>query len=194
MDYAKFIVSGEDKKLLGSIKNVLVQSGHIFVGYSREPVKLLRYIRIYNPELVVLEVSGQFSELSGVLEVIDEELLSACVLLLESRNEEVFEFLRRTRAVTYIAKPVFNEVVVQMADMALTNFRRIVEYENRVKKLSDTLESRKIIEKAKWLLIEQDKLTEAEAYEAIKKKSRNNRVPMRDIAEAIIITRDIDKT
>ncbi|MFZ5986536.1 MAG: ANTAR domain-containing response regulator, partial [Bacillota bacterium] len=59
----------------------------------------------------------------------------------------------------------------------------------KVKKLNDTLESRKIVEKAKWILVEQNGLSEAEAYEAIKKKSRDNRMPMKSIAEALILTR-----
>jgi response regulator NasT len=58
-----------------------------------------------------------------------------------------------------------------------------------VKKLNDTLESRKAVEKAKWILVEKEGYTESEAYEAIKKKSRNNRITMKEIAEAIILTR-----
>lgn len=189
MEFAKFIVSGEDKKTLAGVKNALASSGHIFVGYSKEPVNILRHIRNLSPELVVIEICNNFREMKQILEVIDEELLTACVLLLESRNDEIFDFLRKTRVVTYIAKPVFDEVLLQIADISLANYKRILEYEERVRKLNDTLESRKIIEKAKWILIEQEGLSETDAYEVIKKKSRDNRIPMREIAEAIILTR-----
>lgn len=189
MEFGKFIVSGEDKKSLSSIKNVLTASGHIFIGYVKEPQAILRHIRGHTPDLVVIDIGSHFRELRPTLEVLDEEMLTACILLLESRNDEVFEFLTKTRSMTYMAKPVFEEVILQMSDMVLMNVKRLREYESKVKKLNDTLESRKRIEKAKWILVEQQGLRENEAYEIIKKKSRNNRIPMRDIADAIIMTR-----
>jgi response regulator NasT len=76
-----------------------------------------------------------------------------------------------------------------MAEFSLINYNRIIEYEKKLKKLNNSIETKRIIDKAKWLLVEQDSMTETEAYEKIKKKSRDNRIPMRNIAEAIILTR-----
>lgn len=189
MEYGKFIVSGEDKKVLANIKNALASNGHIYIGYSKEPFSILRHIRSCIPDLLIIEVCNNFKELKPILEVIDEDLLAACIVILDTRNEEIFNFLASTRVMTYITKPVFDETLLQIADITLMNYKRVLEYEQRVKKLNDTLESRKVVEKAKWLLIEQDGYTEAEAYEIIKKKSRDNRMPMREIAEALILTR-----
>lgn len=189
MECAKFILAGEDKKALATMKNALVQSGHLFLGYTREQNGLLRHIRSLEPELLIMEVGSSFPTIRSILEVVDDELLCACILVLESRNEEVFEFLRQTRVITYVAKPVFDEVMLQIADISISNYQRILEYEEKVRKLNATLESRKLIEKAKWILVEQSSYTEGEAYEAIQRKSRENRIPMRQVAEAIILTR-----
>lgn len=189
MECGKFIVSGEDKRSLTVIKNNLVNNGHVFIGYLKEPSNLLRYIRSSSPDLVVVETCGSFTELKRVLEIIDEEILAACVLLLDSRNEEIIDFITNSRVMSYISKPVFDETVPQVVDMCLLNFRRILEYERKVKKLNETIESRKIVEKAKWILVEKEGYTEEEAYESIKRKSRDNRIPMRNIAEAVILTR-----
>ena len=189
MEYSKFILCGEDKKVLGGIKNNLTVGGHIFLGYSKEPFNILRHIRHLTPDLVIIEVKNRFRELRQILEVVDEELLAACILLLDSRNDEIFDFLKNTKVITYIAKPVFEDTLLQIVDISLANYRRIIEYEKKVEKLNNSLESRKIVEKAKWLMVEQEGMSENEAYEMIKKKSRDNRMPMRDIAEAIILTR-----
>ena len=189
MEYAKFIVSGQDKKVLAGIKNTLTAYGHIFVGYSGSPSNVLRHVRGIQPDLLIIEAQSDFKELKQALEIIDDELLASSILLLDSRNDEIFEFLRNTKAATYIAKPVFEEVLLQIVDLSLNNFLRIKEYENKVKQLNNTLESRKIIEKAKWVLVEQEGYSEAGAYELIRKKSRDNRMTMRDIADAIILTR-----
>ena len=189
MGAAKFIVSGQDKKQLSQVKNVLSSGGYIFVGYCSDPMSLMRHIRGIQPELLVLDISGSFKDLKQILQVIDDELLSACILLLESRNDEVFEFMKTTRTVSYITKPVTDYILFQIADMSMSNFIRVREYEEKLRYLSNTLENRKIIEKAKWILVEQDGYTEAEAYNVIRKKSRDNRIAMNEVAEAIIIAK-----
>lgn len=189
MEYGKFIIIGEDKKVLSGVKNTVISSGHIFIGYSKEPFNILRYIRNSSPDLLIVEVCNNFKELKPILEVIDEDLLAACVLIVDGRNEEITQFLRTTRVLTYISKPVFDETLLQIVEISLMSYKRMLEYEQKVRKLNDTLESRKVVEKAKWILVEKDGLTETEAYEAIKKKSRDNRMPMREIAEALILTR-----
>lgn len=186
---AKFIVSGEDRQLLAGIKNVLAANGHIYLGYSKEPFNILRHIRSNTPDLIIIEACNKFKELKPILEIIDEELLTACILILDIRSDEVLELLGKSRVITYVTKPAYNELVLQIADSVLVNFKRVLEYEQKIKKLNNTLESRKYIEKAKWLLVEQEGMTEAEALEVLRKKSRDNRMSMREIAEAIILTR-----
>ncbi len=189
MEYARFMLCGQDKKLLAGIKNVLTANGHIFTGYSINPFSVLRQVRGSQPELVIFDITGGFREFKPVIEVIDDDLLAACIILLDSRSDEVFEFLRASRTATYIAKPVFGEVMLQIAELAVTNYLRVLDYEGKLKELNNALESRKVIEKAKWLLVEQEGITEKEAYDVLRKKSRDNRMAMRDIAEAILIAR-----
>jgi two-component system, response regulator PdtaR len=189
LEYGKFIIIGEDKKLLNGVKNAIMSYGHTFIGYSREPYNILRYIRGSSPDLLIIEVCNNFIELKPILEVIDEDLLAACVLIIDVRNEEIVEFLRAKRVLTFILKPVYDEMLLQIVDISLMSYKRMLDYEEKLRKLNNTLESRKAVEKAKWILVEKDGYTEAEAYEAIKKKSRDNRMPMREIAEALILTR-----
>lgn len=189
MEFARFILAGKDKKTLSVVKNSLLADGHIFTGYTTELGSILRHIRNQKPELLFVDVGSNFTELLPAIEVIDEELLACCILVLESRNDRIFDFLAKTRVITYMSKPVFEEVISQIADISLANYKRIIDYENKVKKLNDTLESRKLVEKAKWLLVEQRNISEAEAYGIIKKKSRDNRMTMKEIADAIILTR-----
>lgn len=189
MEYAKFVLSGEDNKLLARVKSVLSSSGMIYTGYSKEPGNILRLVRRNLPEFVMIDVGKNFRELKQYLEIIDEEILAACTLILDFKNDEIMEFLRNSKVMTYITKPVFDEIISQIAELSLINYKRVTEYENKVRKLNESIESRKVIEKAKWILAEQNRLSEAEAYELIKKKSRDNRVPMRNIADAVILTR-----
>ncbi|OGO80817.1 MAG: hypothetical protein A2Y21_09500 [Clostridiales bacterium GWC2_40_7] len=192
MNCTKFLVTGQDKKQLTVVKNTLTTNGYIFVGYSSDPTSLLRYVRNIQPDLLIMELSYNFKDLKQTIQVIDEELLSACILLLDSRNDEVLEFLKNTRIASYLTKPVTNDVLLQIADLSMSNFLRIKEYEDKLRQLNNTLENRKVIEKAKWILVEKDGYTEMDAYKIIKKKSRDNRITMHEIAEAIILARGSD--
>jgi len=189
MDCVKFVLAGEDNKLLARIKNTLSSNGMIYTGYSKEPSNVLRLVRGYLPEYIVMDVGKNFPKFRQVLEIIDEEMLAACTLVLDIKNDEITEFLRNSKVMTYVSKPVFDEIIIQTAELSILNFKRVSEYEQKLKKLNDTLENRRIIEKAKWILVEQNGLSEAEAYELIKKKSRDDRIPMKYIADAIILTR-----
>jgi two-component system, response regulator PdtaR len=189
MDSVRFVLIGQDKVALSHIKNALVSDGHTFIGYSSNHSGLLKIVRTLQPELTVIEYPGSFRELKQTLEIIDEELLSPCILLMDIRKEEIMEFLNSSRILSYITKPVHEDVLLQIADMLLTNFKRVMQYEDKVRQLNNTLENRKILEKAKWILVEQDRVSEAEAYDMIRKRSRDNRITMRATAEAIILAR-----
>jgi response regulator NasT len=182
-------MSGEDKRTLTIFKNILVSSGHVFIGYLKEPTNLLRCIRTNVPDLVIVEAANDFTELKRVLEIVDEEILAACVVVMNTRNEKIIGFIKESRVLSYVVKPVFEEPALQVIDISLLNYSRIIEYERKVKKLNETLESRKAVEKAKWILVQKDGYTEEAAYEVIRRKSRDNRIPMKDIAEALILTR-----
>ena len=188
LKFEKFIICGEDRDSLGNIKNALVSNGYIYIGYAKESYSILRHIRSHAPDLVIIDISKKFSELKKVLEVINEELLCTCILLMDIKNDEAIEFVKKTSIMTYLVKPIYNEILLQIVELTHTNFQRIMEYEEKIKKLNNTIENRKTLEKAKWILVEQKKITEAEAYEWIKKKSRDNRKPMVEIADAIILT------
>lgn len=191
MGYGQFCLYGGDKNLLLDIKNSLANCGYVYVGRIKETCNILKSIRRHSPDLIIIEVSNLFREIRPMLQVIDEETLAACILVLDSRDPEIIEFLRRSKVISYATKPVFAEFVRQITDLSLMNYSRVLNYEQEVRKLNETLESRKTIEQAKWILVERNRISESEAYEVIRKKSRDNRITMTETAEAIILTEGI---
>jgi len=189
MDCVKFILAGDDKKTLSSIKRLLIEEGNLFVGYSENRYDAIRLIRSRAPELAVIEVKNNLNEIKSLLNIIEDELLCACTIVLDSRTKENISYLKNTKVTNYIVKPLYRELVLQITEFCLINYNRVIDYEEKLKKLNNSIESKRIVDKAKWILIERDNMTEVEAYEMIKKKSRDNRMPMRSIAEAIILTR-----
>lgn len=189
MGVGEFCLFGEDKKTLSKLKNALVTGGSVYLGSIKETGSILRIIRDYTPELVVIEVMNKFKELKPILEVIDEEILAACILILDTRSDQLVDFLRGLKVISYIVKPVSDDSVMQVVDLSILNYNRVLRYEKKYKELNEILETRKAVEKAKWILAEKEGLTEFEAYETIRRNSRNNRLPMIKVAEAIILSK-----
>ncbi len=188
MGQGKFILIGDDKKILAGVKNTLVADGYLYIGYTNQTQSVLRTVRKTLPDLIILEVQDRFYEQKEILEVIDDELLAPCVLVLKMRSDEVLQFVRQSKIMTYIMKPLYDEVLLQIADLSISHFNRVVEYEHKLKKINENLAARKVIEKAKWLIVEKRGLSENEAYDFIRKKSRDNRLPMKEVAQAILLT------
>jgi response regulator NasT len=189
MEDTRFILCGKDKKTLLSVKNSLTSEGFLFIGYTSDTNSILQHVRKCKPNMIIVEVNmNRFQQLKSMLEVIDEEVLAVCILVLEFKNSEIVDFVKKSKLMYYLSKPVFGEALVQITQSALMNLNRVLEYEKKIQKLNQTLENRKIVEKAKWLLVEKNGFSEAEAHDVIRKKSRDNRVTMREIAEAIILT------
>ena len=98
---------------------------------------------------------------------------------------------------SYTAKPhrfVQSEInilksIANQAAIVIENFRLVVES----KVIKEELESRKVIEKAKGIMMKQENLSEEEAYNRIRKYSMDNRKSMKEVAEAIILTEDMKK-
>ncbi|MDO8685188.1 MAG: hypothetical protein Q7J78_00790, partial [Clostridiales bacterium] len=103
MNGVKFIIAGKDSYILQDVRKALSAAGYIFLGFADQTQNLLRQARNMAPDLIVIQAGEAFHEIQPVIEIIDEEMLAACVLLLNSRNDDIFAFLGRTRAVTFAA-------------------------------------------------------------------------------------------
>ena len=87
----------------------------------------------------------------------------------------------------YLVKPLRAEELRPTIELALSRFQQFASLQEENSTLKETLEARKIIERAKGLLMEQRKLSEEQAYSLIKKASMNMRKPMADVAQAILL-------
>ncbi len=88
-------------------------------------------------------------------------------------------------------KPYREEELTPALEVALARFREFQELEKQVTDLQQALETRKLVDRAKGILMDKQGLTEAEAFRKIQKMSMDNRKPMKDVAEAIILAHQV---
>lgn len=193
MNGEKYVVATAQNSFHISVRNILNSHGYVFLGNSSDYVSLLRLIRSFQPDFAIIDIGMQPGELSSIIDTIDDEMLCACILVGNNEDMAVSRFLLNSKVVSFCPKPVNKELLVHTVEMANLNFRRVYELNKKLKEVTENLETRKLVERAKWILMERDNITENEAYEKMRKKSMDNRVSMKEIAEAIIIVYEKNK-
>ncbi len=187
----KYIVAAVENPLQIAVRNILNPEGYFFLGNCSDAVSLIRLIRSYHPDFIVVDLSMQLRELRNVLETLEDEMLCACILIGDYNDGEIMNLMEKSKVLSFCPKPLNREVFIQVAAMANMNYKRVYELSKKLKEMTDNYETRKLVERAKWILMERNSLSENEAYEKMRKKSMDSRMSMRSIAEAIIFTHEI---
>jgi two-component system, response regulator PdtaR len=109
------------------------------------------------------------------------------VLLTSHYDTPTVERAKQARVMAYLVKPLRGEELTPAIELAITRFHDYASLQEENSALKENLQSRKLIERAKGLLMEQRKLSEEQAYSLIKRTSMNMRKPMADVAQAILV-------
>ncbi len=185
MSGEKYIVAAVENSVQVAIRNILNPSGYFFLEHCRDPVSLLRLIRSFHPDFIVVDSGMQLSEAKSTLETVDDEMLCAGILLGEYSDFVAFSIMEQSKTFSFCPKPLNRDMLLHTVNMALLSYRRVLDLNNRLKKMTDNYESRKRIERAKSILMDQG-LNENDAYAVIRKRSMDERTTMRSIADSII--------
>lgn len=187
----KYVVATSENAVQISVRNILNPRGYVFLGNCCDGVSLVKLIRSYSPDFVVVDLNMQIRDLRPAIEMIDDEMVCTCIVLGDSKEMEASGFFDRSKTLAYCPKQSTRELLVHTVELALIYHRRIAETNRKLKEMTDSLETRKVVDQAKWILMQRDGLNENEAYERMRKKSMDTRMSMKAIAEAILCAYEI---
>ncbi|MDN5348482.1 MAG: two-component system, response regulator PdtaR [Clostridia bacterium] len=193
MDRGKIFLVTADKNTSQALRRMLTKEGYQVTGEAADAPQALRLIRLRKPDLVI--VDQELTGMNGlaVAEIIEQDRLAPVLLLGSYWQPGLLSKSPAAGIYGLLLKPVQEATLLAMVEGALINYRRICQLEKEVEKLKDALETRKAVERAKGILMETLGLTEAEAYRRIQKRAMDRCVPMRSIAEAIIVAYELEK-
>jgi AmiR/NasT family two-component response regulator len=183
----KYIVAASENPAQILVRNMLNPLGYIFLGNCMDAVSLMRLIRSYQPDFIVVDTSIKLGEFRKCLEAVDDEMLCACVIIGDYKDAEIISILENSRIISFCPKPLSQDLLVNTVDMGLMYYRRMLKLNKELKEIAENYETRKSIERAKCILMNKYGLSENEAYEKMRKKSMNTRNSLKSIAESIIL-------
>ena len=188
----RIIVAEDDTVIRMDLKEELQRQGYLVVGDVGDGLSAVNLARELRPDLVVMDI--RMPEMDGIsaAEVLTRERLAPVVLLTAFSDEELIERARNAGVVHYVTKPWRQSDLKPAIEIALSRFQEFRSMETKAKDLDEQLATRKVVERAKGVLMEKYNLSEQDAFRRIQKLSMNNRKSMREVAEAILLAEELN--
>jgi response regulator NasT len=181
------VVIAEDEALIRlDLKEMLEEEGYTVVGEAGDGQQAVELAREHKPDLVILDVKMPVLDGISAAEKIAEESIAPVLMLTAFSQRDLVERARDAGAMAYLVKPFSKSDVVPAIEMAVSRFTELRALEKEVEDLSQRLETRKLVDRAKSVLQTEYGLTEPAAFRWIQKTSMDRRMSMRQVAEAVI--------
>ncbi|GCD08802.1 response regulator [Clostridium tagluense] len=186
----KRIVIADDEPITRmDLKEILEAEGYDVVGEASDGFDAVELCRKHSPDLVLMDIKMPLLDGLNAAKIIQNENLGSGVVLITAYSgKEFVEKATKVGAIGYIVKPIDEKSLIPTLEVAISKSAEIKKIKIEIEKVSSKLEERKIVEKAKGLLMQRDKIIEQDAYDNIRTLSMKKRCSMGDIAQAIIMS------
>ncbi len=181
------VVIAEDEAIIRlDLRETLEEEGYEVVAETGRGDHAIELVREHRPDLAILDIKMPGLDGLGAARVISAEQICPVVLLTAFSQREIVEEARDAGALAYIVKPFQKSDLVPAIEVALGRFRELRVLASEVGALEEQLETRKLIDRAKGMLIDSAGMTEADSYAYIQRMAMSERTKMRDVAERIL--------
>lgn len=186
MNSLRIVIADNESIIRMDLKEILEEAGHTVVGEATDGLKAVELARKYQPELVIMDI--KMPEMDGITaaKIISNEKIAPVLLLTAFSQKEIVEKAKDSGVLAYLVKPVKESNLFPAMEIALSRFQEFAELEHELEDVKNSLETRKILDRAKGILMDAYNLTESEAYRRIQQYSMSKRKSIREVAEAII--------
>jgi AmiR/NasT family two-component response regulator len=184
---ARRVVIAEDEALIRlDLAEMLAEEGYDVVGQAGDGEKAVQLAEELRPDLVMLDV--KMPKLDGIsaAERIAEQRIAPVVILTAFSQRDLVERARDAGAMAYLVKPFSQVDLVPAIEMAVSRFAELQMLESEVADLTERLETRKLVDRAKSVLQQQLELSEPDAFRWIQKTAMDLRLSMKQVAEGVI--------
>jgi two-component system, response regulator PdtaR len=183
------IILAEDETIIRvDLKEELLRQGYLVVGDVGDGQSAVNLAREVRPDLVIMDID--MPEMDGITasEILMREKIAPVLLLTAYNNPELIERAKNAGVLHYLVKPWNQSALKPAIEVALARFAEFTALEDRVSTLEEQLATRKVVERAKGVLMAKQGLSEQDAFRKIQRTSMNARKSMREVAEAILLT------
>jgi AmiR/NasT family two-component response regulator len=181
------VLIAEDEALIRlDLKEMLEEEGYSVVAEVGDGQQAVDQATALRPDLVILDIQMPVLDGLSAAEQIAGARIAPVIVLTAFSQRELVERARDAGAMAYLVKPFSKNDLVPAIEVARARFTEMSALDSEVKTLEERLETRKVIEKAKGVLMTDQGMTEAEAFRWIQRTAMNQRTSMKALAESIL--------
>ncbi|HLU73671.1 MAG TPA: response regulator [Nonomuraea sp.] len=181
------VVIAEDEALIRlDLKEMLQEDGYVVVGEAGDGEQAIQLATELRPELVILDVKMPVLDGISAAERIVADRIAPCLILTAFSQRDLVERARDAGAMAYLVKPFTKADLVPAIEMAVSRHEEMVALAAEVSGLTERLETRKLVERAKGRLMTDHGWTEPQAFRWIQKASMDRRLSMREVAQIVL--------
>jgi response regulator NasT len=181
------VVIAEDEAIIRlDLKETLQEEGYEVVGETGRGDEAVQLVRELVPDLAILDIKMPGLDGLAAAREISGDRQSAVLILTAFSQRDLIEQARDAGALAYLVKPFQRSELIPAVEVALGRFREMQALFDQNSSLEEQLETRKLVDRAKGLLMDDHSLSESEAFSWIQKRAMQDRKTMRMVAGEII--------
>ncbi|SPM36977.1 Two-component response regulator, AmiR/NasT family, consists of REC and RNA-binding antiterminator (ANTAR) domains [Mycobacterium rhizamassiliense] len=183
------VLIAEDEALIRmDLAEMLREEGYEIVGEASDGQEAVELAEQHNPDLVIMDVKMPRRDGIDAASEIASKRIAPIVVLTAFSQRDLVERARDAGAMAYLVKPFTISDLIPAIELAISRFSEISALEQEVATLSERLETRKVVERAKGLLQVKQGMTEPEAFKWIQRAAMDRRTSMKRVAEVVLET------
>ena len=187
----RVLIADDDPIIRLDLKQMLQNLGHEVVAEAENGKMAVEMANQYTPDVCVLDVKMPMMDGIDASHAIAGEGIAPVILLTAYSDQELIERAKEAGVFGYLVKPFKPSDLVPALEVARSRFESSEQLKKEVGSLEESLEARKLIERAKGILMERHGLSESDAYRRIQTQAMNARKSMKEVADALILASEI---
>jgi AmiR/NasT family two-component response regulator len=192
MQHGKVLIADDDVVIRMDLKAMLEELGHEVAGEADNGETACYLAKSLKPDLIILDV--MMPKMNGLeaAAAISSERLAPVLMLTAYSEAPMIEEATRAGVLAYLVKPFRKQELQPAIEIALARYKELSALEGELDALQEQMEARKIVGRAKAILMDRNGLSEREAFRRLQAQSLALSKSLREIADAIILTDEMN--
>ncbi len=187
----KVLIAEDEPIVRMDLRELLESQGYQVIGEASDGQSAIDIARKEKPDVIIMDIRMPGMDGIEAAKILTEEEIAPLIFLTAYSDRELVEKAKEVGVIAYLVKPFKETDLFPAIEMAIARFKEFLQLKQEVKDLKEALETRKLVDRAKGLLMDMEGLKEHEAFRLIQKASMDKRKPMKEIAQAIILAYEL---